>query len=96
MNKTKIIIIALIVAIVASNGWWAYRLLDAGITLTYTGVSLIRTPGSLGSGIGNSVFAIGGVIHKKVGPLQMRSSECGLRDIQEYNIGHGAKCIAHS
>ena len=40
MNKTKIIIIALIIAIVASNGWWAYRLLDTGVTLTYTGVSL--------------------------------------------------------
>jgi hypothetical protein len=40
MNKTKITIIALIVAIIASNVWWAYRLLDAGITLTYTGVSL--------------------------------------------------------
>ncbi len=40
MNRTKIIIIALVVAMIASNGWWAYRLLDSGISLTYTGVSL--------------------------------------------------------
>ena len=39
MNKTKITIIALIVVIIASNVWWAYQLLDAGITLTYTRVS---------------------------------------------------------
>jgi hypothetical protein len=40
MNKAKITIIALIVALIASNALWAYRLLDTGVTLTYTGVSL--------------------------------------------------------
>jgi hypothetical protein len=40
MNKTKIIIIALIVALIVSNGWWAYHLLDTGVTLTCTELSL--------------------------------------------------------
>ena len=39
MNKTKITIIALIVAIIGSNLLWAYLSLDTGITLTYTRVS---------------------------------------------------------
>jgi hypothetical protein len=40
MSKTKITIIAPIIAIIASNVWWAYRLLDTGVTLTCTGLSL--------------------------------------------------------
>lgn len=40
MKKQKIIIIVLVVALVASNAWWAFRLLDSGVTLTYMGVSL--------------------------------------------------------
>jgi hypothetical protein len=40
MKKQKIIIIVLVVVLVASNAWWAFRLLDSGVTLTYTGVSL--------------------------------------------------------
>jgi hypothetical protein len=30
----------LVVILIASNAWWAYRMLDAGISYTYLGVSL--------------------------------------------------------
>jgi hypothetical protein len=40
MKKTKIIIIVLVLALVASNAWWAFHLIDAGVTQTYMGVSL--------------------------------------------------------
>jgi hypothetical protein len=40
MKNQKIIIIVLVLALVASNAWWAYHLLDSGITQTYMGVSL--------------------------------------------------------
>jgi hypothetical protein len=40
MSRSKLTIIGLVVVLVASNAWWAYRLLDAGISQTYLGVSL--------------------------------------------------------
>ncbi len=40
MNKTRLIIVFLTVALVASNLWWAYRLLNAGVTHTYMEVAL--------------------------------------------------------
>lgn len=40
MNRTKVTIVLLVLALVGSNAWWATRLVDAGITQTYTGVSL--------------------------------------------------------
>lgn len=40
MRKTTVTISLLAVALVATNAWWAYRLLDAGVSYTYQGVSL--------------------------------------------------------
>ena len=40
MRKTTVAISLLAVALVVSNAWWAYRLLDAGVSYTYQGVSL--------------------------------------------------------
>lgn len=40
MRKTTIAISLLAVALVATNAWWAYRLLDAGVSYTYQGASL--------------------------------------------------------
>jgi hypothetical protein len=40
MSSAKIAIISLVVALVASNGWWAYHALDHGITVTYMGEAL--------------------------------------------------------
>ena len=40
MSGAKIAIVGLVVALVASNGWWAYHALDHGITVTYMGVAL--------------------------------------------------------
>jgi hypothetical protein len=33
-------ILSLVVVLIASNAWWAYRMLDAGISYTYLSVSL--------------------------------------------------------
>ena len=40
MSGTKLAIAGLVLALVASNGWWAYHTLDRGITVTYLGVAL--------------------------------------------------------
>lgn len=40
MKKSTIAISALAGALVASNVWWAYQLLDVGLSYTYQGVSL--------------------------------------------------------
>ena len=40
MKKSVIIIILLIIFLVGSNAWWVYRLVDAGVSYTYQGVSL--------------------------------------------------------
>lgn len=40
MKNTKIIVIVLVLALIASNAWWAFHLLDSGVTQTYMGVSL--------------------------------------------------------
>ena len=40
MRKSSVAISLLAVALVLSNGWWAYRALDAGVTHTYPGASL--------------------------------------------------------
>ena len=40
MKKSTLAISLLAVALVASNAWWAYKVLDAGVTLTYQKASL--------------------------------------------------------
>lgn len=40
MSKSTLTITILAVALVASNAWWAYRTLDAGVTYTYQSVAL--------------------------------------------------------
>ena len=40
MKNSVIIIILLSVLLVGSNAWWFYRMLDAGVSYTYQGVSL--------------------------------------------------------
>ena len=40
MKNSVIIIILLTVFLVGSNAWWVYRLMDAGVSYTYQGVSL--------------------------------------------------------
>ncbi len=40
MTRSKGAIVLLVVTLVASNLWWAYRLLDTGVTQTYMGVAL--------------------------------------------------------
>jgi hypothetical protein len=39
LSKSTIAIVVLSVAFLGSNAWWAYQLLDAGVTQTYTDVS---------------------------------------------------------
>ena len=40
MRKTTIALSLLAVTLVVTNGWWAYRLMEAGVSYTYQGVSL--------------------------------------------------------
>lgn len=40
MRKTTIAISLLAIALVVTNAWWAYRLLDAGVSYTYQGAAL--------------------------------------------------------
>jgi hypothetical protein len=40
MNRTKVAIVLLVLALIGSNAWWATRLVDAGVTQTYMGVTL--------------------------------------------------------
>ncbi len=40
MKKSTVVISALVITLVASNAWWAYQLLDAGVSYTYQGASL--------------------------------------------------------
>jgi hypothetical protein len=40
MKKSTIIIIVLSTALIGSNAWWAYKMLDFGVSYTYQGVSL--------------------------------------------------------
>ncbi|MBU1364610.1 MAG: hypothetical protein KKE51_12410 [Gammaproteobacteria bacterium] len=40
MKRTTVSISLLVLALLATNVWWAYRLLDAGVSYTYQGVSL--------------------------------------------------------
>ncbi|RIX47530.1 MAG: hypothetical protein D3M94_07605 [Rhodocyclales bacterium GT-UBC] len=40
MKRTTVSISLLVLALVVTNAWWAYRLLDAGVSYTYQGVSL--------------------------------------------------------
>jgi hypothetical protein len=39
MSQIKASIVVLAAALVGTNGWWAYRLLDAGISHTYLNAS---------------------------------------------------------
>jgi hypothetical protein len=40
MRRTTIAISLLAITLVVTNAWWAYRLLDAGVSYTYQGASL--------------------------------------------------------
>ena len=40
MKRSVLVIAALAVALIGSNAWWAYRILDAGVSATYREVSL--------------------------------------------------------
>lgn len=35
MSKSRVTILALAILLVASNAWWAYHVLNAGVTATY-------------------------------------------------------------
>jgi len=48
MKRSVLVIIALAVLLVASNAWWAYRLLDTGVSATYREVSLENHRAALG------------------------------------------------
>lgn len=43
VTKCRVSIAVLVLALIGSNAWWAYRLLDAGITQTYMSASLETT-----------------------------------------------------
>ena len=43
MKKPTVIIVMLLLGLVGSNLWWAYRLLDAGVSYTYQSESLRMT-----------------------------------------------------
>jgi hypothetical protein len=47
IKKTTITISLLFLALISSNIWWAYRVLDAGVSYTYQGVSLEETQQAL-------------------------------------------------
>jgi hypothetical protein len=47
MKKTTMAISLLAVTLVITNGWWAYRLLEAGVSYTHQGVSLEQSRESL-------------------------------------------------
>jgi hypothetical protein len=36
MNRSKIIILVLLILLIATNVWWAFQAFDHGITITYT------------------------------------------------------------
>lgn len=40
MKKSAIAIAVLSIALIGTNTWWAFKMLDAGISYTYQGVSL--------------------------------------------------------
>ncbi|HNG55621.1 MAG TPA: hypothetical protein PLR85_19735 [Nitrospira sp.] len=43
MTKCRVVVALLVVALIGSNAWWAYRVVDAGITQTYMSASLDTT-----------------------------------------------------
>lgn len=47
MKTTTVAISVLAFALIATNGWWAYRLVDAGISYTYQGSSLAENQQAL-------------------------------------------------
>jgi hypothetical protein len=52
MRRTTIAISLLAVALVVTNAWWAYRLLDAGVSYTYQGASLEENQQALSQALG--------------------------------------------
>lgn len=48
MTKCHVFVALLLVALIGSNAWWAYRVLDAGVTETYMSASLDTTAELLG------------------------------------------------
>jgi hypothetical protein len=40
MRKTTAAIVILVIALVVTNSWWAYAVIDSGVTLTYREDSL--------------------------------------------------------
>jgi hypothetical protein len=47
MRRATGAILVLAVALVVTNAWWAYRLVDAGVSYTYQGVSLAENQQAL-------------------------------------------------
>jgi len=43
VKKYQISVVMLVLALLASNAWWAFRMLDAGISYTYQSASLEST-----------------------------------------------------
>lgn len=82
MRKYRVTIGLLLVALVSSNGWWAYRLLDAGITQTYMRVSFDSTSEALAQSLNilpivarpgatrNQILAAAQVPDDSVGPFE--------------------------
>jgi hypothetical protein len=47
MRKSSAVIAGLIVALIASNGWWLFRIFDAGVSATYMQASFDSTATAL-------------------------------------------------
>lgn len=52
MKRSTIVISLLAVALAASNAWWAYQFLDAGVSYTYQGASLEESQQALSQTLG--------------------------------------------
>lgn len=47
MKKSSAVITALVVALIASNGWWLFKVFDAGVSATYMQASFDSTATAL-------------------------------------------------
>ena len=47
MSKSSITTTFLLLALVATNGWWVYQAIDVGVTATYQDVARRQTEGAL-------------------------------------------------
>jgi hypothetical protein len=51
MKKSTVAIVLLIAVLVVSNAWWAYQVLDAGVTYTYQSASLEESQQALSQAV---------------------------------------------